>query len=334
MSPTKQFRGIAKIFPRPSPHWVGDGMQVHPVFADRSFTQDVSPFLMFDYAAPNTFAPKPVGTKPLGVGQHPHRGFETVTLLFQGEAEHRDSAGNAGIIGPGDVQWMTAGRGIVHEEHHSQTFTETGGTMEMAQLWVNLRASDKMTSPKYQPILKDEIPIIPLYDGDDTKVDNGTAAPQVGTARLVAGELNETKGPASTFSPVEVWELNLPKAGTTVEDPLLSSHNCILFVRRGEVQVVTKEQHADGDVADQERGVLRLQQAAILTRCDSRRSSPTPASTLSWVKLRVQHADTSVIVLAGEPIDEPIAARGPFVMNTDKEIQQAFLEYRSGQLAL
>ena len=151
---------IKEIFRKPSNHWVGNGFNVIPVFADRAFTKEISPFLMFDYAAPKQFPPT---SKRLGVGQHPHRGFETVTLAFQGEVEHADSQGNTGVIGPGDVQWMTAARGIVHEEFHSKQFAKNGGTFEMCQIWVNLPAQQKMIEPRYQPILDTDIPKAPLF---------------------------------------------------------------------------------------------------------------------------------------------------------------------------
>ena len=152
-------KAIKRILPAPRPHWVGNGFNVYPVFASLAFTEALSPWLMFDYAAPRSFRPT---NKRLGVGQHPHRGFETVTIAFQGGVEHQDSVGNNDVIGPGDVQWMTAGRGIIHEEYHSTSFAKNGGTFEMCQLWVNLPAKDKMHAPRYQPILDKQIPVVPL----------------------------------------------------------------------------------------------------------------------------------------------------------------------------
>ena len=154
-----QYRSVKTILPRTPQHWVGDGFHVHPVLGRHAFTAEVSPFLMLDYAVPKSF--KPTRSR-LGVGQHPHRGFETVTLAYQGEVEHADSAGNRGVIGAGDIQWMTAGRGIIHEEFHSTNFAKSGGTFEMVQLWVNLPKEHKMTAPRYQPIVAAETPTVKL----------------------------------------------------------------------------------------------------------------------------------------------------------------------------
>merc|ERR1719487_2895421 len=172
---------VKEVLKRPRAHWVGDGFNVFPVFADKAFTSELSPFLMFDYAAPKEFPAN--NPRKLGVGQHPHRGFETITIAFQGEVEHGDSVGNRGVIGPGDVQWMTAASGIVHEEFHSRELASRGGILEMCQLWVNLPAKHKMDPPKYQPILKEQIPEVALYADDDSSL-------QVGSVRIIAGEFN------------------------------------------------------------------------------------------------------------------------------------------------
>mmetsp|Transcript_6034 Transcript_6034/g.14985 ORF Transcript_6034/g.14985 Transcript_6034/m.14985 type:complete len:329 (+) Transcript_6034:112-1098(+) len=211
-----KYRSVKRVMEKPYKHWVGDGFHVYPVFADLAFKEDLSPLLMFDYAEPKQFNSK-VG-KPRGVGQHPHRGFETVTIAFQGEVEHHDNKGNSGMIGPGDVQWMTAGRGIVHEEYHSKKFTREGGKFEMCQLWVNLPKKHKMTKARYQPILNDKIPIVTLpfnttstkNDDDgaekkDESVDQQSKTEQLGTVRLIAGGTevfgDANKGAANTFSP-------------------------------------------------------------------------------------------------------------------------------------
>jgi quercetin 2,3-dioxygenase len=304
-----KLRSVQKILPRPSPHWVGDGFQVYPVFHNLAFTKEVSPLLMFDYGAPKTFPARPPGAKPLGVGQHPHRGFETVTIAFQGEVEHHDNAGNTGVIKAGDVQWMTAGRGIVHQEYHSNEFTNNGGTFEMCQLWVNLPKKDKMTPPAYQEIHGSDIPVVNLPLG-------ATGDEVLGTARVIAGSLGATQGAATTFSPVQVWDVILPPkaVGSEIDLPIPSHHQCMIFVRRGSVQVVSS--HNDNKNTDP---ILKPQEVAILQMNES-----------DTVRVRVLDPDSSILILGGEPIDEPIAARGPFVMNTAQELTQAMMDYQSG----
>ncbi len=282
-------KAIKTIIPATSRnHWVGDGFNVRPVFGNMAFTPDISPFLMFDYAAPRHFDATP---KKLGVGPHPHRGFETVTIAFQGEVEHGDSVGNRGVIKPGDVQWMTAASGIVHEEFLSTEFLQRGGTLEMAQLWVNLPAKDKMTPPKYQSILASEIPEIALPDG-------------AGSVRVIAGDYADTRGVASTFSKVNLWVVAL-RGGKTVELPLLAGHNAMLFVRRGAIEL-EKQALNEGDLAILEE-------------------------TGEHAKLLASQ-DSSIIMMGGEPIAEPIVAMGPFVMNTEQEIRRAMMDYQSGQM--
>jgi redox-sensitive bicupin YhaK (pirin superfamily) len=301
-----QFRSVKRILERPSQHWVGDAFHVYPVFADLAFKEDLSPLLMFDYGAPKKFNSK-VG-HPRGVGQHPHRGFETVTIAFQGEVEHLDNKGNRGVIGPGDVQWMTAGRGIIHEEYHSKNFTQNGGTLEMCQLWVNLPKKHKMTKARYQPILKDQIPYVELPLNKDAD----TAA--LATVRLIAGELDEIKGKAKTFSPVQMWDVIMPHAGAEVDIPFPADHNCIVFVRRGRVQVLSGDdgQGKKSDLGPQDVAVMHLDGSGSL-------------------RIRVDEPDTSLLIMGGEPLQEPIAAQGPFVMNTHDEIRKAIADYRSGK---
>ena len=269
-------------------HWVGDGFNVRPIFAHLAFKQDISPFLMFDYAAPREFAA--TGEKR-GVGPHPHRGFETVTIAFQGEVEHGDSVGNRGVIGPGDVQWMTAASGIIHEEFLSHEFLKRGGVLEMVQLWVNLPAKDKMIAPQYQSILSKDIPVVQLPD-------NG------GTVRVIAGNFADIHGAASTYSPVNLWDIHV-KAGKTVELLVPEGHNTMLFVRQGKLVL-------DGSVIG----------AAYLALLE-------PGGKL--IKLQVQE-DTSLLLMGGEPINEPIVASGPFVMNTEQEIRVAMMDYQSGRM--
>ena len=201
-------------------HWVGDGFPVNTLFSYHTQGADISPFLLLDYAGPAEFEPS---NRPRGVGQHPHRGFETVTIVYQGEVEHKDNAGNAGKIGPGDVQWMTAARGILHEEMHGRDFTKNGGTLEMIQLWVNLPAKDKITSPHYQAILNKDIPVVKLDD-------NG------GIIRVIAGDYAGTKGAANTFTPINLWDMRM-KTGHKIELQLSAGFTTILLVLQGKVLV-------------------------------------------------------------------------------------------------
>jgi len=283
-SPMKK---IKAVLPAPSPHWVGDGFKVRSLFHNLAFTQEISPFLMFDYADPKHFNPT---LKQPGVGQHPHRGFETVTLAFQGEVEHGDSRGNRGVITEGGVQWMTAGSGIIHEEFHSKSFAKTGGTFEMMQLWVNLPAKDKMTVPKYQGINSEDIPVVSV-DG--------------ASVRVIAGDFHGTRGPATTFTPIDLWDIRLEE-GIPVRFSVQESHNCILFVRTGKVRCGTKN--------------LETHQVALMT---------VEGNTF---QLEATEPGSSVVLLSGEVIDEPIAARGPFVMNTQKELSQAISDFQSGKM--
>lgn len=304
---SSKFRSVRKVLPKPSAHWVGDGFKVFPVFANLAFTEEISPLLMFDYAEPRKF-PAKVGA-PLGVGQHPHRGFETVTLAFQGEVEHHDSTGKSGIIGAGDVQWMTAGRGIIHQEYHSKEFTKSGGNFEFCQLWVNLPKKHKMSKPGYQGILNKNIPVVNLPL-------NADADSVLGTARIIAGELGETKGTAKTFSPVQMWDVILPNAGSEIDLPFPSDHNCIIFVRRGSVEILS------GDKDDKLKAQKLGPQDVALMRIDGS----------DILRIRVTEPDSSIMILGGEPINEPIAAQGPFVMNTKDEIHKAMADYRAGKM--
>ena len=283
----------------------------HKVFADKAFTSELSPFLMFDYAAPKHFGPARDGHRR-GVGQHPHRGFETVTIAFQGEVEHRDSKGNSGVIGPGDCQWMTAAKGIVHEEFHSNSFAKSGGTFEMCQLWVNLPKSDKMSEPRYQPILDKDIPKVSLKEigvdsdsngkecvDEDLKLKNGYA-------RIIAGEFRGVKGPAKTFTHVDLWDIAIANKDKDFELEIPEGHTTMVFVRRGGVEVQGKE--------------LFLADVAIMNRKGTK------------LTVRATEEDSSVLILSGEPIvGEPIAARGPFVMNTHQELIDAMRDYHLGK---
>jgi quercetin 2,3-dioxygenase len=319
---TPNLRSVRKILPRPPAHWVGDGFRVYPVFSNLAFTEELSPLLMFDYGEPKTFAAKPVGTPPLGVGQHPHRGFETVTIAFQGEVEHHDSTGKSGVIQKGDVQWMTAGRGIIHQEYHSKDFTKNGGVFEMCQLWVNLPQKHKMAKPGYQAIKSENIPVVNLpFVGAVTSAqdagDNNDTPTILGTARIIAGEFGHVKGAAETYSPVQMWDVTLPNAGSEVDLPFPANHSCVVFVRRGTVEIIS----GDRDKNKATKSVLSPQEVALM-RMDG-------GDTL---RVRVVEPDSSLLILGGEPLGEPIAAQGPFVMNTQDELRQAMSDYRLGKM--
>jgi redox-sensitive bicupin YhaK (pirin superfamily) len=206
-------------------HWVGDGFPVRTLFFYQDLGKQMSPFLMLDYAGPAEFLST---TERKGVGSHPHRGFETVTIVYDGEVAHKDSTGQGGVIGPGDVQWMTAGAGILHEEFHSESFAKNGGTLNMVQLWVNLPAKLKMTKPGYQAILDKQIPVIDLQNG-------------AGQARIIAGKLNGQQGPAHTFTPINVIDLKLNQGSMSI--PVPEGWHASLVVLKGAVEA------GDGAVA-------------------------------------------------------------------------------------
>jgi redox-sensitive bicupin YhaK (pirin superfamily) len=276
-----------------SQHWVGDGFPVRNLFPSNGLQVEVSPFLMLDYAGPQYFKP---AAAPRGVGEHPHRGFETVTIAYQGSVSHRDSSGNKGTIFPGDVQWMTAASGVLHEEMHEAEFTKNGGVFEMIQLWVNLPAKDKMSKPGYQAITSDQIPVVQFATG--------------GHVRVIAGELNgaglpKTKGPATTFTPVNLWDV-IVKAGETVELTVPEGHNTAVILRKGDA-TVNSEAKLNGEA-----------KIAVLGR-----EGETVVITAK--------EDSQLVLLSGEPINEPIASYGPFVMNTREEIMQAVTDLKSGK---
>jgi redox-sensitive bicupin YhaK (pirin superfamily) len=281
-------KNIIGIYTSPRGHWVGDGFPVRTLFSYDTMGKHISPFLLLDHAGPADFTPTQTRR---GVGQHPHRGFETVTIVYKGEVEHRDSTGAGGTIGPGDVQWMTAAKGILHEEFHSEAFAQKGGALEMVQLWVNLPAKDKMTDAGYQTILDGDIPALPLADN-------------AGSLRLIAGEFAGTKGPARTFTPIDVWDVRL-NAGKSVTLDLHAGRNTALVVLKGTVQVNGQELVREGQLALFERDGDQLALES--------------------------NNDAMFLLLSGEPIDEPIVGHGPFVMNTEQEIHQAFADFQSGQ---
>ncbi len=269
-------------------HWVGDGFPVKSIFSYSDIAEEVSPFLLMDYAGPADF---PATTRKLGVGQHPHRGFETVTIVYEGGVSHRDSSGGGGSIGPGDVQWMTAASGLIHEEYHSPEFAQKGGAFEMVQLWVNLPAKDKMAAPGYQGIAAGQIPEVELPRG-------------AGKVRVIAGQYGDAHGPAHTFTPMNVWDLRL-KAGHRVSFDLPAGHTTALFVLRGTLRLDGKHN-------------IRAAELAVMEREDNR------------LEFEVTE-DSMLLLLNGEPLNEPVVGHGPFVMNSQAEIIQAINDFNSGR---
>ena len=284
---------IQAVHHAPRPHWVGDGFPVRSLFSYGDHGAALSPFLLLDYAGPAQFAP---AQQPRGVGVHPHRGFETVSIVYEGEVAHRDSTGAGGTIGPGDVQWMTAAAGIVHEEFHSEAFARSGGPFQMVQLWVNLPARHKMAPPGYQGITAAQTPTVDLPDV------NGQGA---GTARLIAGSLLGAQGPARTFTPMQVWDVRI-KAGHTVTLPAPEGHTTVPLVLKGRVKTQGGAEATDAEMIVYERAGEGVTLTAV--------------------------TDTTLLWLAGEPIDEPVVGYGPFVMNSEAEIHQAFADFQSGRM--
>ncbi len=267
---------------------MGDGFPVRSLFTYDGLGRQLSPFLLLDYAGPAQFGP---AAQPRGVGEHPHRGFETVTIVYQGEVAHRDSAGNAGVIGPGDVQWMTAASGILHEEFHSPAFTRSGGALEMAQLWVNLPARQKMSAPRYQTLLNADIPQTDLPDG-------------AGTLRVIAGEFGGRHGPAATHSVLNVWDVRL-RGGHAASLAVPDGHVTAIAVLKGGVSVNGSRpaEHAELVVLDRAGDEVRIEAAE----------------------------DSTLLVLSGVPIEEPVVGYGPFVMNSRQEILAAIDDFQRGK---
>jgi quercetin 2,3-dioxygenase len=281
-------KAVLGVYPGPKAHWVGDGFPVRSLFSYDQLGRHISPFLLLDYAAPTMFSP---AVRPRGVGEHPHRGFETVTIVYQGEVAHRDSVGNSGVIGPGDVQWMTAAAGILHDEFHSPAFMRRGGELEMAQLWVNLPAKHKMAPPRYQSILDAQIPQITLPAG-------------AGTLRVIAGNYSGQQGPATTFSELNVWDVRL-RSGTEVTLSVPEGHSAAIAVLRGAITVNGSREAQDAELVLLEGAGTDIHIAA--------------------------GTDSTILVLSGVPIAEPIAGYGPFVMNTRQEIETAMNDFRLGK---
>jgi quercetin 2,3-dioxygenase len=281
--------GQVKVYQPGSQHVVGDGFHVRNLFPSNDLDRELSPFVMLDYAGPTFY---PATDTPRGVGEHPHRGFETVTIVYQGLVAHRDSAGNSGVIGPGDVQWMTAASGIVHEELHEKEWAKRGGTLQAIQLWVNLPKSSKMSAPGYQTIVNDQIPVVQL-DGE------------AGSLRVIAGSVGGAKGPAKTFTPIELYDLRL-RAGHSMPLHIPNGYNVGLLILSGQASV---------------EGTHRLSEAELAVFV----STGEPVTI-------VAEEDATILVMAGEAIDEPVARYGPFVMNTKAELVQAVNDYQAGEM--
>jgi quercetin 2,3-dioxygenase len=273
-------------------HWVGNGFPVRTLFFYQQLGKEMSPFLMLDLAGPAEF---PSTTERKGVGTHPHRGFETVTIVYDGEVSHKDSTGQGGTIGPGDVQWMTAGAGILHQEFHSDAFAKQGGVLQMVQLWVNLPAKHKMTAPGYQPILSQSIPEIELSNSS-------------GSIRVIAGQYEGRVGPAKTFTPMNVFDIRLKK-GEELVLPAPDGWNTSVVVLRGALESVANS--ADRGVIAKDAKMLMFSQEG------------------AGIKVKALE-DTVALLLSGEPIAEPIVGHGPFVMNTREEIEQAIDDFNRG----
>ncbi len=283
------------LIPAGEHHWVGDGFPVQTLFSHATLGSRAGPFLLLDWAAPHEFAAS--SSRPRGVGPHPHRGFETVTVVYSGAVDHRDSHGGGGSIGPGDVQWMTAASGLVHEEFHSAEFTQRGGTLEMVQLWVNLPAADKRRAPRYQKLSAAQIPTVTLQNG-------------AGRVRVLAGSHSGASGPAQTFTPISLLDVQL-RAGGHVEFELPAGHATLLLLRRGEIAL-----HDAPRI-----GSATLTVFGRVARGEGNETLRIDATI-----------DSELLLLDGAPIDEPVVAYGPFVMNTREEIAQAFADYQAGRM--
>jgi redox-sensitive bicupin YhaK (pirin superfamily) len=286
---TQVMKNVSFIRRSDDRHWVGDGFPVRTIFSYNDLAEKMSPFLLLDYAGPANFPPT---TQRRGVGEHPHRGFETVTIVYQGEVEHRDSSGGGGQIVPGDVQWMTAASGIVHEEFHGTEYAKQGGPFEMIQLWVNLPKKDKKAAPGYQAITNSQIPRVELPQ-------------EAGSVRVIAGQYEDARGPAHTFSPMNVWDVRLSSEGRA-EFQVPGGYTTALFVLKGQIRLPGGELVGEAELAVLEREGELVAIEAL--------------------------ENTTLLLLNGQPLDEPIVGSGPFVMNTEAEIRQAFADYQSGQM--
>lgn len=284
---------IDKVYSSDRSTWVGDGFPTNSMLPMQEMGNATSPLLVMGYTESRPFSPS---AHQRGVGMHPHRGFETVTIVYDGELEHLDSKGNHGTIGKNEVQWMTAGSGILHAEHHSKDFAKNGGNLDMIQLWVNLPSHAKMTEPRYQELTEANIPEIRLDQNH-------------GIVRVISGQYKQAnrlvKGPAKTFSPINMFDVRLV-AGATETFELNPNWNSLVFVLSGKVKIAEQE-------------FSRLQTVYLSHEAD----------LLNIECLE----DSKLLIVSGEPLNEPIAAHGPFVMNTEAEIVEAFQDFQSGKFA-
>lgn len=289
MSQLVRLREIEGIYRPPGLHWVGDGFRVAGYFsAIPDVVQKLDPFLLLDYHPEYVYSPT---TERRGVGVHPHRGFETVTIAFQGSVAHHDSAGGGGVIGPGDVQWMTAASGVLHKEYHEQSYARSGGPFQMAQLWVNLPRAHKMAPPRYQALPAEQMGMVHLPDAG-------------GVVRVIAGELEGARGPAQTFSPVALYDAQLRAGGSTALT-FPEQYTVALLVMDGEVEINGATSASALDLV-------------VFQRSGER------------VELRAK-SDARLLVLSGQPLTEPVVQYGPFVMNTEQEIRQAVSDFSRGK---
>lgn len=284
-------KSIEAVIAPPPPHMVGDGFRVHGFFPGTQIDKErMSPFFLMDYGSKVEFPPTDT---PRGVGVHPHRGFETVTIAYRGKVAHHDSAGNSGIIGEGDVQWMTAGSGLLHKEYHEKEFSKKGGTFQMVQLWVNLPSKFKMTPPKYQEIVQNKMGKFELP---------GNA----GVIEVIAGEYNGVKGPAATFTPIHLYNARLKKGANAFLN-LPAEYNTGMLMAEGSAMINETKVPADNFVLFQNDG------EQVLIDADE---------------------DCTILILSGEPINEPIAQYGPFLMNKWEEIEQAIRDVNTGKFGV
>lgn len=285
-----KLRSIEMSFKGPETHFVGDGFKVSQYFPQgENLLERFSPFILLDYNEPYYFEPSDVRR---GVGAHPHRGFETVTIAYDGAVEHHDNKGNHGIIEAGDLQWMTAGSGVLHKEYHEKEFSKNGGILQMIQLWVNLPREHKMTKPKYQAISKDEIGV---YKLDDDK----------GEIRVIAGEVKGVKGPASTFTKMNIYNVDLKNYGKVILSEPGDFNTGVLIL--------------DGEIKINEDSIYKKNDFVLFNNVDGD------------IILESLTEKSLVIVLSGKPINEPIVSHGPFVMNTIEEIYEAYEDFRNNK---
>ncbi len=287
-----EIKKIEKVFSRPEyPGMVGDGFRVFNYFpSGYPIREKLSPFLMLDFNPAYDFG---ASSKPLGVDVHPHKGFETVTIAYKGSVEHYDSSGNSGVIYPGDVQWMTAGSGLLHKEFHEKEFSKKGGLFEMIQLWVNLPKKHKLTAPKYQAL-------------SSSNMNKALLPDDAGVVNIIAGKFNDVAGSASTFTEINMFDIHLNKNGI-LETNIPSNHNTAILVVEGSATVNGKSVGTHDFILFKNEGEV----------------------------IKIEAGEESVLLLlSGEPIDEPIVQYGPFVMNTEEEIQETFKEYQAGKFGV